>query len=327
MPKFFHSLSQNVSLKKFYEIKNKICILRSCGGLGDIINMRMIFKDIKTLYPEFHITWGVPSTYFAAAKNHPYVDEVVQFGNINQGDYIQIYNLTNACTRYEWARGRDVDKNRADIWADHIGIRLHEHKTFMPDYSCSFKNVIEKLKLLGWDGVKKIVLFAPRSALPIKNLLDFQCNFIKNMTKDFFLVILHNYPILDLVHLQIPMLTGMPLTDAIAAVQLADMVIATDTGLLHVAGGYKKPTLGIFSYTNGKIIAKYYPTVEILQGLAGEDDKHCGPCNNYSNCTETDDQFVKPCMSEITGKMLDKTWAKVLENYTKPINKGASTLI
>lgn len=324
MNKFFN-INQNkniTSLKDFNELHNKICILRSCGGLGDIINMRMIFADIKNQYPEFEITWGLPNNYFPAAEKHPYVDKIESYSAINPKDFIQVYNLTNICTRYEWAKGKENDKNRADIWSDHIGVKIHDHKTYMPNYSSEFEKIKIKLISLGWDQKKKIVLFAPRSAIAVKNLLDFQCAFIKKITQEFFLVILHSFPILDLVHINIPMLTGISIREAMAAVQFSDLVVSTDTGLLHVAGGYGKHGLGLFCYTDGYLIAKYYPTIVIVQRHYKEEKGYCGPCNNFKNCKETDDPIVKPCLSTITNKMIEEGWMKMLENYSRSIHKS-----
>jgi hypothetical protein len=181
MKKFFtpSQYDKNVSLKQFNDIKNKICILRSCGGFGDIINMRMIFEDIKTKYPEFHITWALPSAFFDAAKNHPFVDEIADFNNIKYNDFIEIYNLTQVCAKYEWTKGKNLDKNRSDIWAEHIGLTLENHKTHMPDYSDLFPKIKNYLKQIGWDGFKKIVVLAPKSALSVKDMTLKQCEYIK----------------------------------------------------------------------------------------------------------------------------------------------------
>ncbi len=329
MQKFFQKNQENysISLKHFNKIKNKICILRTCGGLGDIVNMRMIFEDIKSLYPAFEITWAVPSIYFPAAQDHPYVDEVIHYGELDRNNYLQIYNLTNACTRYEWAKGINNDKNRADIWAEHIGIKLHQHRTHMPSFASEFENIKSKLKLLGWDGQKKLISFAPVSALSVKNLTQQQVEFIRNITKDFFLVIVHSYPILDWVHLGIPMMTGMPLKEALATIQFCDMSICTDTGLMHVAGAYGKPTMSIFSYTNGYNIAKYYQSVNVVQKHIKDKTSSCGPCNNYHNCTESDNPNSKPCMTTIGPEMLQKGWDKLRENYAKYINNKSTTLL
>jgi ADP-heptose:LPS heptosyltransferase len=303
---------RQVSLKKFFEIKNKILILRTCGGYGDILNMRMIFEDLKKTYPDFDFYWAVPHGYFQAAGNHPYVKGLIDSANFKHEDYFQVYNLSYCCSKYEWTKGKYNDKNRADIWASFVGIDLEKHDMHMPNLQNRFTILVEKLKALGWDGQKKLVSFAPRSALSVKNLPVYMCEYIKKMTKDYFLFILHNIPILELLHLQIPILTNLSLEDSMATIQLSDFVISTDTGHLHCSGGYKKPTLGVFCYTDGYNISKYYDNTIIVQKHYKYDDSYCGPCNNYANCTVAPQAEIKPCMSSITPEMLENAWKKVL---------------
>lgn len=311
----------DISLKHFNNIKNKICIVRNCGGLGDIINMRMIFADIKTQYPHFNITWAVPNNYFAAADFHPFVDQVIASSDVNQKNYMQVYNLTNACTRYEWSKGKDNDKNRADIWSEHIGLKLNTYKTFMPAYKKEKETIKEKLTSFGYKDSQKIVILAPKSAIGVKNLTFEHMLCIKKICKDFFPVILHHHPILEFVNLKLPTLCGLNLKEAMAAVDLAAAVIATDTGLLHVAGAYGKPSLGIFSYTNGAIISKYYESIHVIQGKYIHEGHYCGPCNNFSNCKVDKHAQSKPCLTEINDFMIEEGWQKTLEKYANHINK------
>ena len=52
-----------LEFNKFNQIKNKILILRESGGYGDILNMRMIFEDLKNKYPEFEFVGPVPMDF------------------------------------------------------------------------------------------------------------------------------------------------------------------------------------------------------------------------------------------------------------------------
>lgn len=311
----------NIPLAHFAKINKKICVVRNCGGLGDIINMRMIFSDIKTQYPEFDLTWAVPNNYFPAAEDHPFVDQIISNSEVDQRNYMQTYNLTNVCTRYEWARNKHNDKNRADIWADHIGLSLKNYQTYMPSYSFEKNKIAEKLKFFGWDGVQNIVVLAPKSAIAVKNLTYEQVAIIKELTKKYFLVILHHHPILEFANLKIPMLCGLNLKEAMAAIEMSYAVVSTDTGLLHVAGAYNKPTLGIFAYTNGSMIAKHYPSVFVVQGKYLHKNDFCGPCNNFSNCIVDKENQIKPCLTMIDKNMLEIGWHKTLEKYVNHINK------
>ena len=288
--------------------------MRSCGGLGDIINMRMIFQDIKKSYPYLHVTWALPDFYFTAADSHPFIDETLSNTQVDRANFLQVFDLTHACTRHEWSQGKQNTKNRSDIWANYIGLNLIHHDTFMPYFKSEQQFIIERLKNLGWNGEDRIVVLAPKSAIGFKNLNANQVAKIKDMCKKFFLVILHSQPIIDLLYLKIPMLTGLNLKQAFCAIDFADYVIATDTGLLHVAGAYNKPTLGIFSYTNGDVISRHYKTVKVLQGKHMHKGSLCGPCNNFGTCVVDKNEQAKPCMTNINEDAIEKGWLKMLEN-------------
>jgi len=115
--------------------------------------------------------------------------------------------------------------------------------------------------------------------------------------------------------LKIPVFCGDTLAESMASIQMSDGVITTDTGHMHIAGGYGKPTMAIFCYTNGKIITKHYPSVHVVQKHFDEFPEWCGPCNNSNNCHKTK-LIPKPCMEEITEEMLYNCW----ENVEKLLN-------
>lgn len=314
---FYMHPKEQTTLAEFNKNKNKLCILRSYGGLGDIIAMRMIFQDLKLQYPEFHITWAVPYIYFPVAKNHPYIDDVVCSHTYKRKDYICVYNLSTICTRYEWKHKNQNLKNRSDIWANYFGLNLENHNTFMTSFP-ECKNIIQqKLLKLGWDGIKKIVLLSPISAIPVKNLLKNQIEHIKKMTEQYFLVILHTNPILEFADLNIPTVCGLTLDQAMCAVEMCDFCISTDTGILHAAAAYKKPTLGIFSFVDGQTYCKYYPTVEIVQKHQKDFPGWCGPCHDFARCPKNLESQIKPCITDIDKNMIEEKWSILLNKYGK----------
>lgn len=312
---FFMEQKQKVNLLSFDEIRKNICILRSYGGLGDIIAMRMIFEDLKLNYPDFKITWAIPHIYLPIASQHPYIDATVCSHVYDKKKFIHVYNLSTICTRHEWKYKKNNTKNRSDIWANYFGLELKNHNIFMPKFDEEKDFVFSYLKKLGWDGKKKLVSFAPVSAIPVKNLTSQQCAIVKDMTKDYFLFCIHTVPILEIAHLNIPTLCGTTLKQAMAAVDISDYCISTDTGIMHAAAGYQKPTLGIFSFVDGYVYCKYYPTVEIVQKHYKEDSDWCGPCHDFVRCPKSANQMSKPCITEINKEMLYKKWDILLNKY------------
>lgn len=311
----FKKIHKDISVSKYQEIKNKVLVFRNIGGYGDILAMRMIFEDIKKQYPDFLFDWAVPHGYFAAAKGHPFVNKILHCGDYDENEYLAVYNLTHTCVKYEWGKGKLIDKNRADIWANSMGAHLNSHNMWLPSYNQHKEKIVKDLRNIGWDGEKKLVLFAPRSAMSQKNLTVEQCTFIKNMTKDAFLFILHTVPILEIDHLKIPTISNYKLEESMACTEIADFVISTDTGHMHCAAGYKKPTLAIFCYTDGKIIAKYYETVKTVQRHHLDEPDYCGPCNNYNRCTRDIHSKIKPCLTDVTNDMIQDGWNFITKTY------------
>jgi ADP-heptose:LPS heptosyltransferase len=304
------------NLKDFDIVSKKICIVRRYGGLGDIIAMRMIFEDLKEQYPQFHVTWAVPNTYYAVAQKHPYVDAIENVYESKKSNYIESYNLSTVCSNYEWKYGKNDPKNRADIWAGHMGLQLKNHNIYMPSYSECFESIHQKLIKFGWDGKKKLCMLAPKSNISVKNMTENQVKHVKKITQDKFLFILHKYPILEFEHLKIPTLSGMTLKEALAAVEYSNCVISTDTGLLHAAAAYNKPTLGFFSFVDGYVYCKYYPTVQVIQKHVKDNPEWCGPCYDHGRCRVAPKETIKPCMTELDEEMIDKNWEILLNKYS-----------
>jgi len=302
------------SFEKFEKIKNKILILRDCGGYGDILNMRMIFQDLKEQFPDFEFDWAIPHGYFHVAENHPYVSELIPANQVDYNNYLQIFNLSYSCTKYEWKHKKETDKNRADIWANYMGLELSKHNMFLPDRSelfPKFKNLLQKK---GWDGSKKIIIFTPYSALPEKNFTKNQIEIIKEITKDYFLIGLHNAPMLELNLQNIPTIMSTSFKDSMTFIQLSDLVITTDTGHLHCAGGYNKPTLSLFCYTSGNNICKYFEKNVVVQIFDYDNEYDCGPCYTYTQCKKTKEP-EKPCRTNISKEMIISGWEKLLNLY------------
>jgi ADP-heptose:LPS heptosyltransferase len=295
--------------KKTNPLSKSICVYRGCGGYGDIINMRMIFQDIKKYYKEYSIDWCLPHSYFDAAQSHPFVDNIIGLQDYNKSKYKFVFDLTTACTNYEWKKNIKNDKNRADIWAIHAGVRLSDSSTFMPVYKDLFDSIIVDLINLGWDKKKKIVVLCPYSATEAKNMTSSQILFIKDMVKDYFLVSLHNKQSEFLYKNKIPCISNYTIKKSMSLIYISNFVISTDTGHLHCSGAYNKPSLGLFCYTNGNLICKYYKSVVPVQ----IENLDCGPCYLYTSCVKSQN-IVKPCRTNISLDQIKNSWQKLLNS-------------
>jgi len=301
----------------YYKSKNNVCILRKSGGLGDLLLARVLFENLKNQYPEFNYTFAIPNSYQELGKNHPYISNVIDYNSYNSDDYVTTFDITTCCAKYESINRIDAVLNRCEIWANHIGVNIEKFNMFLPNFINNKQKFYEKLKMLGYKDGQKIVAFSPYSAVPIRNLTS---EVIKNIIevfshKDIFLFVLNHIPILELNFL--PFIKGFNFLEVMLYVQLSDAIITTDTGILHCAGGYEKNTIGIFNYTNGKVVGKFYKNMILVQKNSDNDkDWKCGPCNDYNLCKYPVVNHTLECARQINKKMIDEAAVRLYEKLS-----------
>jgi ADP-heptose:LPS heptosyltransferase len=304
------------SIKHYWSIKDKICIYRTCGGYGDILMSRMIFEDFKKKYPHFHITYAVPQAYLEITKDHPYIDDVIDLAKLDKNQYNSIFNITHNCLRYEVSTGKDCDKNRSDIWAESFGLSLENHNMHLPNLDKNKDYIISQFKKHGYKEGQKIILFTPYSAVPTRHLTSDHKQIIECLLArtNAFCFCLHSTVVLD--QPKMPFIIGKNLTEAMSYVYFSDLVISTDTGHLHCAGGYDKPTLGFFNYTNGLMVGKHYKNLTVVQKTKENDsDWNCGPCNDIGKCPYPIINHTLKCSRELPDKIVESKAIDFLNKF------------
>lgn len=288
-----------LSIKEFNDRRNRVLIVRGSGGLGDILMHRMIFEDIKLLLPDAHITFAIPTSYFAAVEDHPFIDAIVDYNTVEVKDFLISYNTTTACGRYENRIAPLADKHRSDIWAEHCGIKLTRHNMHIKLSDAEVKYGHDLLKRFNKDG-KKVFVFSPVSAMPGKNLDSVQVNgVISELEKlGYCVLLLHSNPLTA----NAPTLTGQTVRQWMSIISAADYVISVDTSAFHFAGGIGKPLVGIFSWADGTVYGKYFDFTLVQKHRSYTSGWDCGPCFNWWKCLKCPNgqQPRKPCITEIT---------------------------
>lgn len=292
-------LNNELTLKSFYEKRNKVLIIRGCGGLGDIYMHRMIFEDFKRLNPDVEIHFACPTFYHEALSDHPYIDKILDCDKVDRLDYIISYSTSTACGRYEMQLAPYSDKHRSDIWANHCGVELTKHNmhfNLSDDEKKHGKELIEDMR----DRSGPSVVLCPVSAMHNKNLTDEQIKELVQALRDknCYVLGLHNKPILPLLEADVPIIHNAKIRSSMSVINQADYVLSVDTAHFHCAGGMKKPVVGIFTFVNAQIYSKYYPTAITLQGNCPAG--HSG-CYNWGVCPITEDN-PKPCLTSIQVK-------------------------
>lgn len=292
-----------LTLRDFYNKRNKVLIIRQVGGLGDILMHRMMFEDIKNVDPNIHITFACPKHYHSALKDHPFIDELIDNRLVCVEDYLISYNTSTACTRYELRVAPFSGEHRSDIWAWHCGVKLTNHNMHItiPEVSKQFGiEQIEKIR----EKNKPCIAVCPISAMVGKNLTDYHTEgLIKGLREMGCTVFgIHTFSVPVLKKLEVPTFFNLNIPDWMGLLYAADYVISVDSAAFHFAGGMGKPVLGIFTFADGKVYSKYY-NAELVQKHRDNGDWDCGPCYNWANCPKSKN-IRKPCLTELTLEMI-----------------------
>lgn len=309
-------IHHNLSIKDFFQKRNRILIVRDTGGLGDILMCRMLFEDVKALIPDSYLVFACPTLYHPAVDDHPFVDEITDSRRIDENDYILSYNITAACGKYENKVAPLSDKNRSDIWAAHCGFELTKHNMHLNVNSDTTQRCRELIEQYRKDEKGPVVLLSPISAIMSKNLDAAQMNLTAKALKDrgYLVLGLHRVPIHEL---EVPTLTPEGIKQYFAFVNASDYIITVDTSTFHVAGGLNKPSVAVFSWADGVQYGKWYEKFILVQRHRNHTPGwSCGPCYRWGLCPKVPHNVVrKPCITEITAEEIVGAFDQMIEKW------------
>ena len=293
-------IKRTLNMKEFYHKRNRVLIVRSVGGLGDIFMHRMMFEDFKDLIGDGEVHFACPPMYHEAVKDHPFIDELLDSSTVDKSDYIISYNTTTACGRYEMRMAPMSGLNRSDIWSQHCGVNLKKHNMHI--------TLTDAEHQLGHDIISNyvqtnepVVVVCPVSAMRGKNLLDHQLNGLIQYLRDQGCcpIGLHNTPILPLIKNNVPSIHSLSIRQWMAVLNAADYVVSVDTAAFHCSGGMGKPLTGIFTFADGLAYGKHYEFELVQKHRKTNPCWTCGPCYNWGECPKTK-QELKPCLTELS---------------------------
>jgi len=311
---FYFMRKGTMSLKQFNEIHNKILFCHEYGGLGDVIMHRMLFSEVKNIISDALIDFSCDENFMDAVKDHPLINDFLDAKKTNKSNYLVHYDTSVwTANKYENHFGKECKANRADIWAYYCGFKIENHEMDFNLDSNLIKKYRKKIEDYRIKRDQPIVLLAPIASVKTKSLLPKQIDIIQKEVKNFNLVGIHHKSIPYFSEKNIPLIFNTTVQDWMYYTAVADYVISVDTSTFHLAGGLKKPLLGIFTFANGKTYGKYYDFV-LVQKHRDNGDWDCGPCYDYKSCPKTKNE-IKPCLSEIKEYHLKEGIERLFEKW------------
>lgn len=317
MLKFINKPKKIITLKDHNSRRNKVLIKRRAGGFGDILVQRMMFEEFHIRFPEVDLFFACPQQYIKVVKDHPFVTPI-DINQVKEEEYGIIYDITTACRVHESMLGINNTKNRSDIWANHCGIELSTHEMHLKSNSQEKELLKAKFDHINSNKLPTVLLCTKSTGDMIgeaKSLLNKQIeettNYLRGM--GFYVFTTHDTSQQIYEDLKVYQFCALSYEKWLALVDLADLVVSIDTATFHMAGGLKKPLVGIFSFTDGKIYGKYYDFI-LVQKHKDDGNWDCGPCFNMLNCPKTDAP-IKPCMEQLSCCDIQKGIAKALKKW------------
>jgi ADP-heptose:LPS heptosyltransferase len=257
----------------------KICIQRKLGGIGDILMTTPLAKAFKSQYPKCEFTYATkPGVLASVLENNPFIDKVIDFQSVNPAEYHLFADVTTTGLSYE--KSTNPPKNRIDLFAEYVGVRLTDHK---PTYCTAPKEQTwAETVLKKWFGERRnykliyldIASVDQRRTWPIRHSIRLLSE-ITALRKDVRFVVNDfnrllgrkwDYEFCEDV-------SAYGIRQSAALIEQCDLFIGPDSGMLHIAGALERDIVAVFGSTPAAARINHYQNA-----IAVETDLSCQPC-------------------------------------------------
>jgi len=248
--------------------ESSICIIRSVGGLGDVLMCTPALREIKRRYPNSQLTFAIQREgigddgYYEILKNAPFIDKLIDARLVDRSKYTATADISAVCFPYE-KKGLP-DRNRIDLFASHLGISSMEN--YLPYYAVEpeefqVANSIIKNNMKSKDTKivsLHIASFDEKRNWPVDNYVKL-INFLNK--KDDYLFLIFDFNRARSTWSDLPNTydaSNTSMREMAALIEQSDLFIGPDSGPMHMAGALSVKSLVLFgSIPPGARINRY----------------------------------------------------------------------
>lgn len=271
--------------------KEQTLLIRRAGGIGDIIWTLATARALKNEYPLLKIQ------YCVLKKDMKWVSEVSFVDKVIESDFIKVKDLEGVDYVLDYFYSVEgyplasvLDPYEISYkWA--FGV-LPEKLDTSNILSVSEAEELHAKSLVG----KNSVALCLQSSSPKRSYPYVETLVSKLVTEGYSVVLLgdRRYELDGCVNM-----TGKTTFNELKAlIKACDKVISVDSGNLHIAGGFRKPSVGLFTSVKADTRVKYYPSIKAIQSPIW-----CNGCLQLGEFCPRDGE----CMSQIGVKKIVDT--------------------
>ncbi len=309
--------------------KPDICVVRSLGGIGDVLMTTPFVRALKHKWPKGHITYATDFKYMDGALKdvllyNPDIDELLQYQVVGSREYDLKLDVTSVCVGME-KPGLHVP-NRIDLFANHAGVSL-EKTGFLPTYIVSAEEKVwvqEKL-----SRYPRRSMSTPRIGIQVRSSTvsrSWQLDRVRDLAIRLMTELSAQVVVFDSSYgggpeeqwniSGIVVVKDYKIRQVAALIDAMDLMITPDSGLMHIAGALNKKIVSIWAGSDPDSRINHYPNAIPI----ARKNYKCFPC--WYNAKACASSYL--CIKSIT---VDEVYDEVVKLLSAPYLKESAKTI
>jgi ADP-heptose:LPS heptosyltransferase len=243
------------------------CVIRSVGGIGDMLMATPLLRQLKREFPKLHLVFAIDrhrtqnDIYYHLLKNAPFINEFIDARYIDRSKYAAVIDISAVCIRYE-RKGLPL-VNRIDLFARACGVvRL---KSKMPFYYVEpQERQWAKVKIKPYRDMNKTLValhtasFDGKRSWPPANYRKLIEHTAKHNLDIHFIVFDFNGVLKDIDNKSNCIRLDTTIREMAALIEQCDLFIGPDSGPMHIAGALGTRSLVLFGSVPPQARINYY---------------------------------------------------------------------